>query len=863
MPKYTPMIEQYLEIKNKYKDCILFFQLGDFYEMFFDHAHIASRILGIALTGRDAGQADRIPMCGIPVHAIDNYLPKLVEKGYKVAICEQVQNPSEAKVIVKREVTRIITPGITLEDKIIENNKNNYILCIFKYNEQVALAAADITTGDFFISSLDNQSPKTIINEILSYSPKEVLLTFSDNDWEKRLANSNLYITNINNHIFDIQIDPLEIFNNHFSENGYIYPDNLNITEKNAVGWLLVYINNTQKRQIYHLNKLSKKNISDKMLLDYNARRNLELTETLRAKDKSGSLLWVIDKTVTAIGARTLRSWLENPLINIEKINERLDAVDELSKQLFITDEINNILKNTYDIERLISKLSYGTANARDLVSLKNTLLLIPRFKELLLNFKSDIMIEANNKMSDVSTLTAYLDKALLDNPPISIKEGGMIKDGFNNKLDEYRNITIDGKKWIVELEKQERERTKIKSLKVGYNKVFGYYIEITKSNLSQVPPEYERKQTLANAERYITDELKYQEELILKADDSLVDLELQLFIELREYTLSFISDLQNIAKSIATIDVLQSLANVSITNRYIRPIFNTKGEILITQGRHPVVEKVIMTEDYVPNNVLLNNTECQIQLITGPNMAGKSTYMRQTALILLLAQIGSFVPVESANLCIVDRIFTRIGASDDLSSGQSTFMVEMVETKEALLEATENSLILLDEVGRGTSTYDGMALAQSIIEYIHQHVKAKTLFSTHYHELTQLETIIPRVVNYNARCIESDQKVIFLHQIEQGKADKSYGIYVAHIAGMPLEVTNRAKELLQSFEKDVFQIEQSQQLTFFSQIVNENNLEKQDEHIVLKELRQAEIMQMSPLDALNYLYKLQKMLEK
>jgi DNA mismatch repair protein MutS len=863
VPKYTPMIEQYLEIKNKYKDCILFFQLGDFYEMFFDHAHIASRILGIALTGRDAGQADRIPMCGIPVHAIDNYLPKLVEKGYKVAICEQVQNPSEAKVIVKREVTRIITPGITLEDKIIENNKNNYILCIFKYNEQVALAAADITTGDFFISSLDNQSPKTIINEILSYSPKEVLLTFSDNDWEKRLANSNLYITNINNHIFDIQIDPLEIFNNHFSENGYIYPDNLNITEKNAVGWLLVYINNTQKRQIYHLNKLSKKNISDKMLLDYNARRNLELTETLRAKDKSGSLLWVIDKTVTAIGARTLRSWLENPLINIEKINERLDAVDELSKQLFITDEINNILKNTYDIERLISKLSYGTANARDLVSLKNTLLLIPRFKELLLNFKSDIMIEANNKMSDVSTLTAYLDKALLDNPPISIKEGGMIKDGFNNKLDEYRNITIDGKKWIVELEKQERERTKIKSLKVGYNKVFGYYIEITKSNLSQVPPEYERKQTLANAERYITDELKYQEELILKADDSLVDLELQLFIELREYTLSFISDLQNIAKSIATIDVLQSLANVSITNRYIRPIFNTKGEILITQGRHPVVEKVIMTEDYVPNNVLLNNTECQIQLITGPNMAGKSTYMRQTALILLLAQIGSFVPVESANLCIVDRIFTRIGASDDLSSGQSTFMVEMVETKEALLEATENSLILLDEVGRGTSTYDGMALAQSIIEYIHQHVKAKTLFSTHYHELTQLETIIPRVVNYNARCIESDQKVIFLHQIEQGKADKSYGIYVAHIAGMPLEVTNRAKELLQSFEKDVFQIEQSQQLTFFSQIVNENNLEKQDEHIVLKELRQAEIMQMSPLDALNYLYKLQKMLEK
>jgi len=863
VPKYTPMIEQYLEIKNQYKDCILFFQLGDFYEMFFDHAHIASRILGIALTGRDAGQMDRIPMCGIPVHAIDNYLPKLVEKGYKVAICEQVKNPSEAKVIVKREVTRIVTPGITLEDKIIENNKNNYILCIFKYNEQVALAATDITTGDFFISNLDNQSQKTILNEILSYSPKEVLLTFSDDIWEKQLTDSNLYITNINNHKFDIQIDPLDIFEQHFLKNRHICPRNLNITEKNAVGLLLAYINSTQKRQIYHLTKLFKKNISDKMFLDYNARRNLELTETLRAKDKNGSLLWVIDKTVTAIGARTLRAWLENPLINIDKINERLDAVEELSKQLFITDEINSILKNTYDIERLISKLSYGTANARDLVSLKNTLLLIPRIKELLLSFNSDILIKANEKMSDISSLTAYLDKALLDNPPISIKEGGMIKDGFNTKLDEYRNAANNGKSWIVELEKQEREKTKIKSLKVGYNKIFGYYIEITKSNLSQVPSDYERKQTLANAERYITDELKQQEELILKAEDSLVDLEWQLFIELREYTLSFISELQLIAKSIATIDVLQSLANVSITNRYIRPTFNTKGEILIVQGRHPVVEKVIMAEDYVPNNVVLNNTECQIQLITGPNMAGKSTYMRQTALILLMAQIGSFVPAEAANLCIIDRIFTRIGASDDLSSGQSTFMVEMVETKEALLEATENSLILLDEVGRGTSTYDGMALAQSIIEYIHQHVKAKTLFSTHYHELTQLEAVIPRVVNYNARCIESEQKVIFLHQIEKGKADKSYGIYVAHIAGMPLEVTNRAKELLESFEKDVFHIEQSQQLTFFNEIINETHLEVHDEHVVLKELRQVEIMQMSPLDALNYLYKLQKMLKE
>ncbi len=877
MAKYTPMIEQYLEIKQQYEDCILFFQLGDFYEMFFDHAHTASRVLGIALTGRDAGQEERIPMCGIPLHALDNYLPKLIEKGYKVAICEQTQTPAEAKGMVKREVTRVVTPGITLEDKILDEQKNHYIACLVRNQGQVALAIADITTGDFFCSFFDDHSPKRIINEIITYAPKEVLLTFSDCQWEHALADAGLYITNMTASQYDNLPDPLETFAAHFSQPSHAYAKTTTSMERLATGWLLAYMQSTQKRHLYHLTNLQKRQIADKMVLDYNARRNLELTETLRGKEKNGSLLGIIDKTVTSMGARMLRTWIESPLMDTRQIAERLDAIEELRQNPYVLEQLQTHLKNTYDIERLISKLSYGTANARDLVALKNSLLLVPPIKELLREMQADAVRNADTQLADVSALVDYLEQALLDNPPLSVKEGGMIRDGFHKQLDEYRHIGRNGKNWIVELERQEREKTKIKSLKVGFNKVFGYYIEVTKSNLAQVPDTYQRKQTLANAERYITDELKVQEELILKAEDSLIDLEWQIFVEIREFTLTYLAQIQAIAKALATLDVFRSLAVISIANRYVRPQFNTDGKVVIEQGRHPVVEKVIDAETYVPNDVFLDDLEQQIQLITGPNMAGKSTYMRQTALIVIMAQIGSFVPAESANLCVVDRIFTRIGASDDLASGQSTFMVEMVETKEAVLEATANSLILLDEVGRGTSTYDGMALAHAIIEYIHQHVKAKTLFSTHYHELTQLSEIYPSVVNYNARCIEKDQRVIFLHQIEPGKADKSYGVYVAHIAGMPLEITARAKELLLSYEKDVVHNEQSppsQQISFFEQpevaVTNAKQAKKDTQQSVsdhdrelLQEVKNANIISMTPIEAMNFLFDLQNRLKK
>ncbi|OEF96009.1 DNA mismatch repair protein MutS [Desulfuribacillus alkaliarsenatis] len=859
MGKYTPMIEQYLQIKKQYGDCILFFQLGDFYEMFFEDAHVASRVLGIALTGREAGQADRIPMCGIPIHAMNNYLPKLIEKGHKVAICEQVENPADVKGIVKRDVVKIVTPGLNLEEKTLDEKRNNYIVSIVNNDCDAALSIVDITTGDFYVCTIDYQSSvKRLFNEVISYNPKEVFITDSNNKLYQLFKDAGVFVSDSNATYINKNIDSLESFNKHFSNPSTYYPSDINNLEKQAVGWLLEYIHTTQRRAIHHLSNLQKINKSQNMSLDSNARRNLEITETIRTKEKTGSLLWILDHTITSMGARQLRAWVENPLLNRTDIEKRLDAVEELSRDICIIEDLKKTLKNIYDIERLISRLSYGSANAKDLIALKKSLLEVPFIKQTLSQLNSPLIKDLTEQLNDMTHLTAYLESALIENPPMTIKEGQMIKEQFNETLDKYRDVSNNGREWLTNYERQEREKSKIKSLKIGFNKVFGYYIEVTKANLSQVPDYYQRKQTLTNAERYITEELKEREELIIKAEASLIELEYQLFIEIRDYTLGFLPALKSIGKSIAIIDALLSLAIVAKLNYYTRPVFNDEGIISISQGRHPVVEKVLASENYVPNDVSLNNKGQQIQLITGPNMAGKSTYMRQTALIIIMAQIGSFVPAEKAELCLIDRIFTRIGASDDLASGQSTFMVEMIEAKEALLEATNNSLIILDEIGRGTSTYDGMALAHAIIEYIHEQVQAKTLFSTHYHELTDLEQEFARLVNYHAQCIEKDGKVIFLRQIKRGKADKSYGVYVAHIAGMPQNVITRAKHLLNMYEKQSKQGE-SLQLSFIEtkpvaqdKIISDKKIE------LLKELETKKINNMTPLEALNYLAKLQ-----
>lgn len=868
MAKYTPMMEQYLHIKEQYQDCILFFQLGDFYEMFFEDAKVASQVLGIALTGRDAGQAERIPMCGIPLHAADNYLPKLIDKGYKVAICGQVENPSEAKGVVKRDVIRIVTPGVHLEEKILDEQKNQYIVTIVRGNDGISYSVCDISTGDFFVSSIQSHEMKIIYNEIIAYDPKEVLITFDDPELRNMFKIAGVYVSDINTNYFNSDFDPNCSFDNHFSKESNVYPNSISPQEKLAVGWLLGYIYATQKRSIYHLTSLQKKERNNRMLLDVNAKRNLELIETMRAKEKKGSLLWVLDKTKTSMGARLLRQWVENPLLTIQEIEFRLDAVEELRDNHCLLEDLQDYFKEIYDIDRLLGRLSYGSANARDLVALKNSLLMVPSIRKVLHELKSPYLKELSNQLKDVTFITEYLERALVDNPPISVKDGGMIKDNFDENLDKYRYVSENGKNWILELERQERDKTKIKSLKIGFNKIFGYFIEITRANLSQVPDNYQRKQTLANAERFITEELKEKEELILKAENSIVDLEHQLFIKIREFVLEHLSSIQTIAKSIATLDVLVSFSIVSIKGGYNRPVFNCHGSIEIKKGRHPVVEHMLQDEMYVPNDVILNHDD-QIQLITGPNMAGKSTYMRQVALIVVMGQIGSYVPAESADLTIVDRIFTRIGASDDLSSGQSTFMVEMVEAKEALNEATENSLILLDEIGRGTSTYDGMALAHSIIEYIHEYVKAKTLFSTHYHELTELENRYPRVVNYHVKCIEKDHRVIFLHQVHKGKADKSYGVYVAQIAGMPKQVIFRAKELLSFYEKQFQHQQHAKQLSLLEMVQEDKSSERivEEDNITekmqcIQELESMNLVQMTPIEALNYLFELQKKLK-
>ena len=800
----TPMMQQYLQVKEKSKDCILFFRLGDFYEMFFEDAELASKELELVLTGRDCGLENRAPMCGIPFHAANGYIGRLVSKGYKVAICEQLEDPSAAKGIVRRDIIKIITPGTYTDSLFLEDTKNNYIMSIFINSEdnEVGLCFSDISTGEFNCTDCGLDIP-VILNEISKFNPKEIIIhnNFSVELKEAVSQRFNISMTMKEENFFIKDID--SNLKNQFE--GFDF-SNFNGTVLKAINGLMAYIYETQKIALSNINSIDYYNIVDFLSLDINTRMNLELTETLREKGKKGSLLWVIDKTSTSMGARQLRKWVEQPLINKKSIENRLDAIEELINNIPLHEDIKEALKEVYDIERIAGKISSKSVNAKELLSLKNSISKIPKIKAILTKFNSTLLKEMFNNLDELTDIYEILEKAIIDNPAISVKDGNIIKTGYNSLVDELRTAKANGKEWIAALENSEREATGIRSLKVSYNKVFGYYIEITKANFDSVPQgRYIRKQTLANAERYITPELKEMEEKILGAEEKLTNLEYELFVEIRETIETHIDRLKSSAKLISEVDCLNSLAQVAMENNYCKPNILTDGKIHIEEGRHPVVEKMIPTGTFVSNSTYLDNTDEQLLLITGPNMAGKSTYMRQVALIVILAQIGSFVPANKADICICDKVFTRIGASDDLAAGKSTFMVEMWEVSNILKNATKKSLILLDEVGRGTSTYDGLSIAWAVIEHICNEIKlrSKTLFATHYHELTKLENVIPGVKNYSVAVKEVGSEVVFLRKIVPGGADQSYGIEVAKLAGIPEKVITRAKEILENLETD------------------------------------------------------------
>ncbi len=802
MAPLTPMMQQYMQTKEQYKDCILFYRLGDFYEMFFDDAITASRELEITLTGKDCGQEERAPMCGIPYHAVDAYLNKLVSKGYKVAIGEQMEDPKQAKGLVKREVIRVVTPGTNLSMQALDETKNNYLMCIIYMDDCFGISVADISTGDYYVTEVD--SSKKLMDEITKFSPAEIIY----NDY---FCMSGVDLTDIKDRL-GIATSILDAWyideeqcqsrlKRHFKVS---LLDGLGLKDYPtgiiAAGALLQYLYETQKNSLVHLTHITPYNTSKYMIIDSSTRRNLELLETLREKQKKGSLLWVLDKTKTAMGARLLRTYIEQPYIDKEQIEDRLDAIEEINTELINRDEIREYLNPVYDLERLISKISCKTANPRDLIAFKSSLAMIPPIKYLMQNYKSRDLTDIFKKMDGLEDICKLIDDAINDDPPIALKDGGIIKDGFNEDIDKYRSAKTEGKQWLSQLETKERENTGIKNLRVKFNKVFGYYLEVTNSYKDMVPDTWMRKQTLTNAERYITPELKELEDMILGAEDKLFSLEYDLFSMIRDKIAGEVARIQTTAKALARIDVYASLALVAERNNYVRPSINTKGVINIKGGRHPVVEKMTSNQMFIENDTYLDNKEQRISIITGPNMAGKSTYMRQTALIVLMAQMGSFVPAQSADIGIVDRIFTRVGASDDLASGQSTFMVEMTEVANILRNATKDSLLILDEIGRGTSTFDGLSIAWAVVEHISNPklLGAKTLFATHYHELTELEGKLSNVNNYCIAVKEQGDDIIFLRKIVRGGADKSYGIQVAKLAGVPDTVIERAKELVE-----------------------------------------------------------------
>ena len=879
MAELTPMMQQYMKTKEEYKDCILFYRLGDFYEMFFDDALTASKELEITLTGKSCGLDERAPMCGVPYHAVDSYLNRLVSKGYKVAICEQVEDPKLTKGIVKREVIRVVTPGTNLDTQGLDETKNNYIMCIVYIADRYGLSVADVTTGEYLVTELD--SAGKLMDELYKFMPSEIICNepfymsgLNLDDLKNRL---HMAIYALDSWYFD---DALcrQTLEEHFKVKSL---DGLGLADYDcgviASGALLKYLEETQKNSLSHLSRLTGYSAGNYMMLDSSTRRNLELVETLREKQKRGSLLWVLDKTRTAMGARTLRKYVEQPLIDKGSIIRRLDAVEELKDHAISREEIREYLNPVYDLERLVGRITYQSANPRDMIAFQTSLSMLPSIKYILEEMTSDLLKEIYEDLDPLEDLCALVETAIIEDPPIAMKEGGIIKEGYNEEVDRLRKAKSAGKSWLAELEAKEREKTGIKNLRIRYNKVFGYYLEVTNSFKNLVPDYYTRKQTLANAERYIIPELKELEDTILGAEDKLCALEYELYCEVREKIAGELERIQKTARAVAKLDVLASLALVAERNNYVRPKINEKGVIDIRDGRHPVVEKMIPNEMFIANDTYLDDKKQRISIITGPNMAGKSTYMRQTALIVLMAQLGSFVPASSANIGLVDRIFTRVGASDDLASGQSTFMVEMNEVANILRNATSRSLLILDEIGRGTSTFDGLSIAWAVVEYISNSrlLGAKTLFATHYHELTELEGKIDNVNNYCIAVKEKGDEIVFLRKIVKGGADKSYGIQVAKLAGVPDTVIARAKEIVEELisaditarVKDIA-VQGTETKKKSHKKLDEVDLAqfslfdtvKDDD--VLTELKEMDISHMTPMDALNTLYQLQNKLK-
>ena len=834
MSKVSPMMKQYIEIKNQNPDVVIFFRLGDFYEMFFEDAIKVSHDLELTLTGKNAGLDERIPMCGVPHHAANLYIEKLIDLGYKIGICEQLEDPKTTKGLVKRDLIQVISKGTIMNDESLVANENNYIASINDYSHAYLITYADISTGELYASIIEHDISK-LIAQIVSIGIKEVIMNNKvDKAIMSILKNQFKIAVTITDDIKELE------------EYSYIYQDIDDIRYVESVKYLLTYITNTQKRSLSHLQKLVIKENKNYLKMDIHTKRNLELTETLRLKQRNYSLIWLLDKTKTAMGSRMLKNYLENPIIDKEELNKRYDMIDILLKEFLLKEDLNKLLYEVYDLERLSGRVAFGNCNAKDLLQLKNSLKVLPDIKKILDKIKFYKNVKPLNNLYDL------LEKSIYENPPMGLKEGYLIKDGYNSELDELKSLRKGGKDFVANFEQEEKMRTGIKNLKVGYNRVFGYYIEVSKGNTNLIKPEYgyERRQTLSNCERYISPILKEKESLILNAEERIIELEYNLFIEIREEIKKYIPELQVIAKTISEIDVIQALSTAAEENNFIRPVLTDERKIELIDNRHPVVEKVINAE-YVPNDIVMDENT-NILLITGPNMAGKSTYMRQLAITIILAQIGSFVPAKKAILPIFDAIYTRIGASDDLVGGESTFMVEMNEANNAIQNATENSLILFDELGRGTATFDGMALAQSILEYISQKIKCKTLFSTHYHELTDLDNTLPDLKNVHVSAVEENGVLTFLHKVTEGSIDKSYGIHVAKLANLPDSVTKRANEILKVYEnKEAKRDKIIVQTLNFEEESKENELEKN--------LKEIDVLSLTPIEAMNKLYELKE----
>ena len=864
--EYSPMMQKYLETKEKYKDCILFYRLGDFYEMFFEDAITASRELEITLTGKVCGTEERAPMAGVPHHAAENYAARLIEKGYKVAICEQLQDPKETKGIVERGVVRILTPGTIVESNLLEEKKNNYIMSICKSGLYFGISVCDISTGEFYTCEIkDENNFALLLDEIARFTPSEIIansMMFEcQEEMDKIRERFQMYMSRFNDKFFSDDEGNLTLDYNIIENKKEVTSLKDRTLAVKSINALLEYLNETQMTSLEHINKITIYNLSKYMSLDINARRNLEITEKMRDKTKKGTLLWVLDKTSTSMGGRLLRRWLNDPLLDVNEIQERLNAVKELKDNMMLRGDIIENLKKVYDIERLAGKMAYGNANARDMITLKNSLEKLPEVKTVLEQCQAPKLKELNNNLDELKDIFELIDESIIEDPPMTVKDGGIIKMGYDPEIDTLKRASTEGKSWLAKLEADEKEKTGIKTLKVGYNKVFGYYIEVSKSFVSQVPERFIRKQTLTNGERYITEELKTIENQILGAEEKVVNLEYNAFVEIRTQIAQNIKRLQKTATVVSTLDVLASFAQVAEDMNYCMPVVKDDGIINIKDGRHPVIEKMIGNGNFVPNDTYLNKDDSRLSIITGPNMAGKSTYMRQVALITLMAQVGSFVPATEAEIGVVDKIFTRVGASDDLSMGQSTFMLEMMEVATILKEATDNSLVILDEIGRGTSTYDGLSIAWAVAEYIADKEKcgAKTLFATHYHELIELADKQEGIQNYSIAVKEKGEDIIFLRKIVEGGTDESYGIHVARLAGVPKNVTQRANEILRTLER--------------KSMLSGKKTEKENKKVVegqfdmfnfklaeiAHEIDKINLNELTPIDALNTLVKIKE----